>query len=81
MNNDWRSYPFQLVPGDSQLEFPAAEGEHPDQESDTWFIAGQLDAAQSRPVICLPDHLQQEPARRNRGRGFLHDGAVRSGYR
>ena len=47
MTSDWRSYPFQLVPGDSQLEFPAAEGEHPDQESDTWFIAGQLDAAES----------------------------------
>ena len=47
MNSDWRSYPFQLVPGDSQLNFPAAEGEHPDQESDTWFIAGQLDAAES----------------------------------
>ncbi|BBZ43109.1 lipocalin-like domain-containing protein [Mycobacterium parmense] len=45
MNNDWRGYPFQLVPGDTQLQFPAAEGEHPDQESDTWFIAGQLDAA------------------------------------
>ena len=44
---NWRAYPFQLVPGDGQLEFPAAEGEHPDQESDTWFIAGQLDAAQS----------------------------------
>jgi predicted secreted hydrolase len=44
---DWRSYPFQLVPGDSQLDFPAAEGEHPDQESDTWFIAGELGAAQS----------------------------------
>ena len=47
MSGDWRSYPFQLVPGDSQLDFPAAEGEHPDQESDTWFIAGQLDAAES----------------------------------
>ena len=34
-----------------------------------------------RPVVCLPDHLQQEPARRNGGRGFLHDGAVRPGYR
>lgn len=45
MNKDWRSYPFRLVPGDPQLDFPAAEGEHPDQESDTWFIAGQLDAA------------------------------------
>jgi predicted secreted hydrolase len=47
MNSDWRSYPFQLVPGDAQLEFPAAEGEHRDQESDTWFIAGQLDAAET----------------------------------
>lgn len=47
MKSDWRTYPFQLVPGDDQLEFPAAEGEHPDQESDTWFIAGQLDAAET----------------------------------
>ncbi|OBJ01583.1 secreted hydrolase [Mycobacterium alsense] len=47
MTGDWRNYPFQLVPGDSQLDFPAAEGEHPDQESDTWFIAGQLDATGS----------------------------------
>lgn len=47
MTSDWRSYPFRLVPGDDQLEFPAAEGEHQDQESDTWFIAGQLDAAES----------------------------------
>ncbi|OSC22264.1 secreted hydrolase [Mycobacterium vulneris] len=47
MTSDWRSYPFQLVPGDSQLDFPAAEGEHPNQESDTWFIAGQLDAAET----------------------------------
>ncbi|OBH50697.1 secreted hydrolase [Mycobacterium sp. E2479] len=46
MISDWRSYPFQLVSGDDQLNFPAAEGEHPDQESDTWFIAGQLDAAE-----------------------------------
>ena len=35
------------MPGDCQLDFPAAEGEHPDQESDTWFIAGQLQAAES----------------------------------
>ena len=45
MNSDWRSYPFQLVPGDPRLDFPAAEGDHPDQESDTWFIAGELGAA------------------------------------
>ena len=47
MKNDWRTYPFRLVPGDSELDFPAAEGQHPDQESDTWFIAGQLDAART----------------------------------
>jgi len=41
---DWRVYPFQLVPGDPQLCFPAAEGNHPDCESDTWFIAGELTA-------------------------------------
>ncbi len=47
MANDWRSYPFELVPGDSQLNFPAAEGQHADQESDTWFIAGELDAPET----------------------------------
>jgi predicted secreted hydrolase len=41
---DWRAYPFQLVPGDPQLNFPAAEGNHGDCESDTWFIAGELAA-------------------------------------
>ncbi len=41
---DWRVYPFQLVRGDPQLSFPAAEGNHPDCESDTWFIAGELTA-------------------------------------
>ncbi|OBG28339.1 lipocalin-like domain-containing protein [Mycobacterium sp. 852002-51057_SCH5723018] len=44
MSSDWRGYPFRLVPGDAQLDFPAAEGEHADQESDTWFLAGRLDA-------------------------------------
>ncbi|CPR10333.1 hypothetical protein BN971_01807 [Mycobacterium bohemicum DSM 44277] len=47
VSNDWRRYPYRLVPGDRRLDFPAAEGEHPDQESDTWFIAGQLDAVQT----------------------------------
>ncbi|MGH3636255.1 MAG: lipocalin-like domain-containing protein, partial [Mycobacterium sp.] len=42
---DWRRYPFRLVPDDGTLDFPAAEGAHPDQESDTWFIAGELAAA------------------------------------
>ncbi|EUA13069.1 hypothetical protein I546_1848 [Mycobacterium kansasii 732] len=47
MSSDWRSYPFQLVAGDNALEFPAAEGAHADQESDTWFLAGQLDTTGS----------------------------------
>lgn len=42
MGEDWRRYPFELVPGDPQLVFPAAEGNHPDCESDTWFLAGEL---------------------------------------
>jgi predicted secreted hydrolase len=40
--DDWRQYPYQLVPGDSQLEFPAAEGTHRDYQSDTWYLAGHL---------------------------------------
>jgi predicted secreted hydrolase len=61
MNSDWRSYPYQLVPGDSQLDFPAAEGEHPDQESDTWFLAGQLDAATGRSFAFLTIFNKNQP--------------------
>ena len=42
MQADWRRYPYQLVPNDSQLEFPAAEGTHRDYQSDTWYLAGHL---------------------------------------
>ncbi|WAC94465.1 lipocalin-like domain-containing protein [Mycobacterium sp. Aquia_213] len=42
MQGDWRRYPYRLVPSDSQLDFPAAEGTHPDYESDTWYLAGHL---------------------------------------
>jgi predicted secreted hydrolase len=42
MGDDWRRYPFELVPGEPQFCFPAAEGEHPTYESDTWFLAGEL---------------------------------------
>jgi predicted secreted hydrolase len=42
VGDDWRRYPFDLVGKDPQFRFPAAEGEHPDFESDTWFLAGQL---------------------------------------
>ena len=43
----WRRYPYQLVPGDAQLDFPAAEGAHPDYESDTWYLAGTLTGEKS----------------------------------
>ena len=45
--DDWRQYPFHLVPCDTEFEFPAAEAEHPDCESDTWFLAGELTAERS----------------------------------
>ena len=79
MNSDWRSYPFQLVPGDELLDFPAAEGEHPDQESDTWFIAGQLDAA-SRSFAFLTIFNKNRPAG-SRGGRLLHVRALRPGQR
>jgi predicted secreted hydrolase len=43
----WRRYPFDLVPGDPEFTFPAAEGVHQQYQSDTWFIAGELAAAKS----------------------------------
>ena len=61
MNTDWRSYPFQLVPGDRLLDFPAAEGEHADQESDTWFIAGELTGATGRSFAFLTIFNKNRP--------------------
>ena len=61
MNNDWRSYPFRLVPGDSALDFPAAEGEHADQESDTWFIAGEMTATTGRSFAFLTIFNKNRP--------------------
>lgn len=45
--SDWRRYPHQLVPGDPQLDFPAAEGTHPEYQSDTWYLAGYLTGHES----------------------------------
>jgi predicted secreted hydrolase len=58
---DWRRYPFRLVPGDAGLDFPAAEGEHPDQESDTWYIAGELIAASGRRFAFLTIFNKNRP--------------------
>ncbi|MDT5332780.1 MAG: hypothetical protein QOF31_4077 [Mycobacterium sp.] len=58
---DWRVYPFQLVRGDPQLSFPAAEGNHPDCESDTWFIAGELTADGGRRFAFLTIFNKNRP--------------------
>jgi predicted secreted hydrolase len=60
-NPYWRAYPFDLVPGDSQLSFPAAEGNHPDCESDTWFIAGELTAESGRHFAFLTIFNKNRP--------------------
>jgi predicted secreted hydrolase len=61
MNTDWRKYPFQLVHNDSALDFPAAEGLHADQESDTWFIAGELTGATGRSFAFLTIFNKNRP--------------------
>ena len=61
VNTDWRSYPFRLVHNDSALDFPAAEGEHADQESDTWFIAGELTATTGRSFAFLTIFNKNRP--------------------
>ncbi len=53
MTNEWHRYPFRLVADDRALDFPAAEGEHPDQESDTWFTAGELTGTTGRSFAFL----------------------------
>jgi hypothetical protein len=58
---DWRVYPFQLVRGDPQLSFPAAEGDHLDCESDTWFIAGELTADSGRRFAFLTIFNKNRP--------------------
>ncbi|MDT5329815.1 MAG: hypothetical protein QOF31_1112 [Mycobacterium sp.] len=58
---DWRVYPFQLVRGDPQLSFPAAEGNHLDCESDTWFIAGELTADSGRRFAFLTIFNKNRP--------------------
>jgi len=61
MTNDWRIFPFRLVHNDSALDFPAAEGEHPDQESDTWFIAGELTGVTGRSFAFLTIFNKNRP--------------------
>ncbi|KLO28852.1 secreted hydrolase [Mycolicibacter heraklionensis] len=50
---DWRRYPFELIPGDSEFTFPAAEAVHQLCQSDTWFIAGELTGTKSKRRFCF----------------------------
>ncbi|WP_232065017.1 lipocalin-like domain-containing protein [Mycobacterium cookii] len=43
------------------MDFPAAEGEHADQESDTWFIAGELTGATGRTFAFLTIFNKNRP--------------------
>ena len=61
MGEDWRRYPFELVSGDPQLVFPAAEANHPDCESDTWFLAGELTGASDRKFAFLTIFNKNRP--------------------
>ena len=68
LSADWRAYPFELVRGDPQLCFPAAEGNHVDCESDTWFIAGELTADCGRRFAFLTIFNKNRP-----GQSFVAD--------
>lgn len=54
-------YPFELVPGDPEFDFPAAEGVHPHCQSDTWFLAGELTATSGRRFAFLTIFNQNRP--------------------
>jgi predicted secreted hydrolase len=60
-SGDWRRYPFELVPGDPQLDFPAAEANHPEFESDTWFLAGELTGGSGRGYAFLSIFNKNRP--------------------
>lgn len=46
-HDTWRRYPYELIPGDTEFVFPAAEASHEACQSDTWFLAGELTANES----------------------------------
>lgn len=61
MGDDWRRYPFELVPGDPHFVFPAAEANHPTCESDTWFLAGELTGESERRFAFLSIFNKNRP--------------------
>ncbi|HET6733181.1 lipocalin-like domain-containing protein [Mycobacterium sp.] len=61
MGEDWRRYPFVLVPDDEQFRFPGAEANHPHCESDTWFLAGELAGDSGRKFAFLTIFNKNRP--------------------
>ena len=61
MGDDWSRYPFDLVPDDPQFRFPAAEANHQDCESDTWFVAGELTGESGRRFAFLTIFNKNRP--------------------
>jgi CrtC N-terminal lipocalin domain len=61
VGDDWRRYPFELVPGDPHFVFPAAEANHSTCESDTWFLAGELTAETDRRFAFLSIFNKNRP--------------------
>ena len=59
--DDWRRYPFRWYRGIRQLDFPAAEANHPDCESDTWFLAGELTGESGRGYAFLSIFNKNRP--------------------
>ena len=57
----WQKYPYSLVPGDLMLDFPAAEGTHPDFQSDTWYLAGHLTGASGRTYAFITIFNRNRP--------------------
>jgi hydroxyneurosporene synthase CrtC len=61
VGDDWRRYPFELVPGDPYFVFPAAEANHPTCESDTWYLAGELSAESGRRFAFFTIYNKNRP--------------------
>jgi len=61
VGDDWSRYPFDLVPDDPQFRFPAAEANHQDCESDTWFVAGELTGESGRRFAFLTIFNKNRP--------------------
>ncbi len=62
MGDDWRRYPFELVPGDPHFTFPAAEANHPTCETDTWYLAGELTGESGRRFAFFTIYNKNRPS-------------------